>query len=135
MYWFEEYAPAPNVPPPIKSQVIEKLSVDDLFEELVKIHFEAPEAPLLDLLMTFYPQVCPTGIIDPVYNEIVIWEERTQKYGIFPYTGGQLDQPLKMMEAFDVIRSSVAQFNKKREQEIDRDSKVREAASRTRRTR
>lgn len=135
MYWFEEYAPAPNVPPPIKRQIDEELDVDDLFEELVKVHQEAPDAPLFDLLMTFYPQVCPTGIIDPIYNEIVTMEERTQKYGIFPYAGGQLDQPVKMLEAFDIIRSAIAMFHKKRDQEMDRESKQRDAKARTQRSR
>ena len=134
MYWFKDTdLSVPGAPPTIESGMIEKLTEDDIFEELAKISIELPDIPVFELLLMYYPQVCPTGILDPVFNQLLLWEERSQTYGVLPYVGGQLDQPIKLVEAFDTIRTTVATFNKKREQEIERDAQINEAKNRTQR--
>jgi len=81
-----------------------------------------PDAPIFQLLRMHYQypkEVCATGIIDPGFNDILLMEERAEKYGIFPFEGGQLDQPAVLMEAFDIIRSATVQFERDRMAEVE----------------
>ena len=104
----------------------EKLTGDDLIDELSRISLLIPDAPIFKLLGAHYQyptEVCVTGLLGPMFNDIYLWEERSEKYGVFPFTGGQLDQPIAMLEAFDIIRSATSQFNRDRMIEVEDEAK------------
>jgi hypothetical protein len=67
--------------------------------------------------------ICPVPFFTKKLQDIVKWESAANKYGVLPYRGAYLDQPLYVIEGFDVVRAADNLYNAKRMKEMKKKNK------------
>ena len=95
------------------------VSREEFIEILEYIQELKPNMPLFEIIRTYFrspKEVCVTAFGDPDLDWLIKLETRAQEYGVLPYEGGQLDQPLYILQAFDMISIARALFQIKREE-------------------
>lgn len=87
---------------------------DDLLEWLYQINEEYfPDAPSFELLKRFIrKEVCLTAYVDFELGELVDLEDSCHNYHCLPYDGGLFDQPIYLLQAFNVIRGEKNKYEK-----------------------
>lgn len=98
------------------------ISREEFIEVLEYIQELKSGMPLFEIIRTYFrspKEVCVTAFGDPELDWLIRLETRAQEYGVLPYDGGQLDQPLYVLEAFDIITIARALFQIKREEVAD----------------
>jgi len=72
-----------------------------------------------------YMEVCPEAFKINSENlaELFEMESRCHEYGIYPFDGGQLDQPALLVEAFDAIRMGRNTFHSKKMDDMSRSNR------------
>lgn len=68
------------------------------------------DTPLYELMLQFFQDVCPTNFFDPFLERLLQWESAAREYHTLPYAGGYLDQPLYIIQAFQIIRGARGQY-------------------------
>lgn len=58
--------------------------------------------------------ICPVPFFTKRINDLAEWESAASKYNSLPFKGGFLDQPLFVIEAFNVIRAADNLYNSKK---------------------
>ncbi len=104
-----------------------ELNEEDFFEELLELaDVEALDIPIFEVYQKYfgysssdYKPICLTSLIDPDYDNIIGMEDKAEHYHILPYGGGWDNQPHKLVEAFDCIRSAKIQYNRVRTEKIE----------------
>lgn len=101
------------------------LSLEGLFEELERIEEHYPNIPPFEALRTYFisPEVCPSSIIDPYLVYLIELEQAAREYHTLPYSGGLLDQPIALLDAFSAIRSARNEFDRVRLDKLREDAK------------
>jgi len=90
-----------------------------------------PDAPAFELLQRFIKkpgafekgEVCLTGLIDFELGEIIDLESACHNYHCLPYAGGLFDQPIKLIETFNVIRATRNKYDNLKIEQITKDVK------------
>lgn len=54
--------------------------------------------------------ICPLPFFTKKLNDIVSWESAADKYSVLPYEGAYLDQPLYVIEGFNICRSAESKY-------------------------
>lgn len=68
-------------------------------------------------------EVCCSAFIDLEFGTAIDMESSCSAYHVLPYEGGYLDQPTRMMEMFEVIRSEKQRFENVQADKLLSDSK------------
>ena len=100
-----------------------------MFDELDIIEQALPSMPPFEVLRTYFNQeveVCPTAMIDAEDLFMLETEQACREYHKLPFEGGLWDQPLKLLENFEVIRAERNQFERIRFEQLKRKEKVKE---------
>jgi hypothetical protein len=87
---------------------------ETLLEWLYQLNEEYfPDAPSFELLKRFVrKEICLTAYIDFELGEFVDLEDSCHNYHSLPYAGGLFDQPIYLMQAFNVIRGEKNKYEK-----------------------
>ena len=82
--------------------------------------------PLFEMVRLYFRQpkeLCVTAFGEPEFEYWVRAEDRAVTYNILPFAGGQLDQPLIVLEILDLIRGAKVQYQiakQERQEMIDK---------------
>lgn len=99
---------------------VKEATREDVIEHLVAVHKLTPAAMVINVLdsqlMRLDPEdrskkVCPVGLFDYTTDWLVSLETAASKYHVLPFPGSYLQQPLYIIEAFDVCRAAEARWN------------------------
>jgi len=101
---------------------------EDVIEHLVAVHKQVPGKMIIDVL-DFRPmmigmngeKVCPVTLFDHTSDWLVSLETAAAKYHTMPYPGSYLQQPLYIIEAFDICRGAEARWNNNKMLNIKKD--------------
>lgn len=67
--------------------------------------------------------ICPIPFFDKYLDDIVSWESAADKYGVLPYKGSYLDQPLYVIEGFNICRSAESRYTNTKMKDSKKKSK------------
>jgi hypothetical protein len=79
--------------------------------------------------------ICPVAFFTKRLRDIADWESAANKYGVLPFEGSYLDQPLYVIQGFNVIRAADSLYNSKKMKEMDKQNKKSTNSNRGRRRR
>lgn len=79
--------------------------------------------------------VCPVAFFSKKLNDIVSWESAADKYGVLPYKGSYLDQPLYVIEGFDICREAASKYTNSKMEESKKKNKDNNSSQRNPRRR
>jgi len=87
------------------------VSKEEFIDILSDIQDLKPDMPLFEMVRVYFrnpKELCVTAFGDPEFEMLVKMESRASEYHVLPFEGGQLDQPLVVLEAMDIIaRTSI----------------------------
>lgn len=109
---------------------IRTLNKEAFLKEVVKLHdFFNGDMTMWEVMLKFFRGVCPMAYFDHDIDTYVRLESAASAYNALPYEGGYLQQPNIILEAFDVIRGTRAQFEHKLHQKARREEKKAQKSS------
>lgn len=85
--------------------------------------------PLFEVMQLYYKAICPLSMMDQSFDLLLLWETYASEYGIFPNSGGLLDQPNIIVEAFLTILATRNEYEKIREEKVRKDINRSQASS------
>lgn len=119
------FDPLASKPMPIAEEdvVLTKESIISKLDKYQEVFPDAPPFELLTLWFTRPKELCLTSILDPQLGLLLDTESACKEYRTLPYGGGLWDQPLALLEAFDLIRSERNQFERIRIEKLNTTTK------------
>lgn len=101
----------------------------ELIDIMVRISRKQPSRPIFDIWKAYFrryigirwdkdtkkylpAEVCPIGLLTNEIEQYISMEIAASNYNSLPYEGSWLDQPLKVIEAFDAISIGKGHFDK-----------------------
>jgi hypothetical protein len=92
-----------------------QLDEKELLDQIEEYQDIFPSMPSFDILTKFFSSprpVCPTSLVDWQTRQLLEIESGCKEYHALPYEGGLMDQPVWLLEAFDIIRSERNAFER-----------------------
>lgn len=89
--------------------------LEEFFEICVKLYPTVPAYLSLQRLHSFLSwekEVCVTGLLDEDYIQVLNWAVSCKDMSALPYPGGFFEQPNQLIEAFEVVNSTISQYEK-----------------------
>jgi len=96
-------------PIPESNRMVE-LSIEEFFEEVALVHSRFSNISVFDIVNGHWRGLCPQSLIDYETVELINLEDACSKYHQLPYAGALLDQPKCILDAFEVIRAAIINF-------------------------
>jgi len=96
-----------------------RVTKEEVINYLIDVHKMTPSLLITDILMNDARMrlgdrgetVCPICLLDYETDFLVSLETAASKYHSLPFEGAYLDQPLYIIEAFDICRAAEAKYN------------------------
>jgi hypothetical protein len=97
------------------------LTSDEFLEDFWELTVRAQAysgIPAYIALQRFYSflgwekEVCVTGLVDEEYIKILEWAIDCKNMAALPYPGGYFDQPNQLIEAFQAVQSTLAEYER-----------------------
>ncbi len=88
----------------------EDMTVDRFFEEISRIQIFFPEKDIVSLIFGTYRGLCLQSLIEYNAVELMNLENAASRYHNLPYKGAYTDQPVIIIDAFEIIRSAIIRF-------------------------
>ena len=99
------------------------MTKEKFFEEIARVHSFISDMPLVSLVTGFYGNLCPQSLLSIECADLVSLENAVSRYHQLPFPGSYLEQPLALIEAFEVIRGAIIGFeNEKIKSVTNRDN-------------
>jgi len=87
------------------------VTVDEFFEEIARISAYFPEMNAFSLVMSFYQRdICPQSLVQDWCVQLMNLENAASRYHVLPLPGSYLEQPPIIIEAFEVVRNAIIEF-------------------------
>lgn len=77
--------------------------------------------------------ICPVAFFNKKLNDIVNWESAANKYGVLPFEGSYLSQPLYVIEGFDICREAESKYTNSKMENSKKENKNNKKPNRGRR--
>lgn len=96
-----------------------KITKEDVIDYLIQVHKHLPGMLANEVLNTPNMRIegkpiCPVGLFDYETDFLTSLESAASEYHVLPYDGAYLDQPLYIIEAFDICRATRAKYSNKK---------------------
>ena len=106
-----------------KEMELEEVDRDGFFDMIAELHYYFPDIPVTTFVMSYYGGLCPQSLLTAEGAALLSLENAVSRYHTLPFPGSYLEQPLTMIEAFEVIRSTIIDFENRQMREITESQK------------
>lgn len=93
-----------------KAELVE-ITADGAISKAADVYSEwETDAPFYTIMRGMFPDICPTSVVSEDVHFWISMEGQVKDYGIPPFTGGLMEQPTKVLQLLNTVRSTKNQW-------------------------